>query len=158
MGILGLMAVVLLAGCAYNEPKTVFGVDRTGKISFADGKDNDLQVAHAEGEWGGQTGRFVIDNLTLSNNASRVIKENVQQMLAFAEQQRAANEGIRAAFDGLTSLAGQLTGMIREFVPLVQATTSNTTTVLRALAEINARLDAMGVGVTMGAATTQPAK
>ena len=60
------------------------------------------------------TGKFTIEKLVISNKSSPVIEANVQQMLAFAEQQRAANEGITAAFDGIAQTVSSLTPIVGE--------------------------------------------
>lgn len=130
-----LCSVVLLngclAGCAFIKPTTQITVNpATGAISICDTKDNVVGV-EVEGlelirTPDGTTVKLPKLKLNISNNASDVATANIGQMLAVAEQQKAANDGIRAAFEGLTSLAGALRGALAE-LRQVQANGSITT-------------------------------
>jgi hypothetical protein len=87
--------IVLIPACAYNKPTTELRVNpMTRSVAFTNTKDVDATVEKVAVTWSNDGGSFEIDGFTVSDQASPVIKENVQQMLAFAEQQRAANEGI----------------------------------------------------------------
>lgn len=96
----------LLCGCAFITPTT----ELSGPgWSFRDTKDNDIDLVAS---YDPETKSFKIEKLIISNKSSPVIEANVQQMLAFVEQQKAANEGIKAAFEGITSTINQLKALI----------------------------------------------
>ena len=105
----------VLSGCAYNKPTTELSASAFGGFKFYDSKDNDIIVKGAE--FNPETKQFSVEELTVKNAASPVIDANVQQMLAFVEQQRAANEGIKAAFDGLATMTGLITRMAETILP-----------------------------------------
>ena len=91
-----------LAGCAFIKPTTeIVGPG----WRFTDTKDNDIDLVCS---YDPETNAFKIDKLIISNKSSPVVEANVQQMLAFAEQQRAANEGIKTAFEGINQILGLL--------------------------------------------------
>lgn len=82
-----LCLLFLLEGCAFITPTT----ELSGPgWHFVDTKDNDIEFV---GNF--ESGKFIIEKLTISNKSSPVIEANVQQMLALVEQQKAANEGIK---------------------------------------------------------------
>lgn len=109
-----LVMVGCLLGCAFIEPTTQLRINPiTRTIEFTDTKNNDVQVDLIQyvenfSSNGVLVRQFVIDNLLISNNSSEVIEQNVKQMLAFVEQQKAANEGIKVALEGLTNIVGSL--------------------------------------------------
>lgn len=103
------------AGCAQIKPTTQVSINPiTRTISFKDTKNND--VTFEEVSYNHDTKTFYVKGFVLKNNSSEVIDSNVQQMMAFVEQQRAANEGITQAFAGLaeniSALGGALTGVL----------------------------------------------
>ena len=120
--------VLLVCGCAFITPTTEFSFNpATGQARFVDTKDNRVEMKALKVSKNGD-GTFAcdVDSLMVENQSSPVIRENIGQMLAFTEQQRAANEGMQIAFQGLTSV-------VRELVPLA--------TVLRAGAYSPDQLD-----------------
>lgn len=104
----------ILTGCAFIEPTTELSGGPFG-WRFYDSKDNDITLKNAE--FNADSRAFSIDELTIVNRSSPVIEANVQQMLAFVEQQKAANEGIKAAFDGLAQMTGLITRMAETILP-----------------------------------------
>jgi hypothetical protein len=113
-------------GCAYADPATRLSINPvTRTISFSDTKDNDVSVEYVG--YNADTKQFEVKNFVLRNNSSDVREIDVQQMLAFVEQQKAANDGIKAAFEGLSHTVGilgeALAGTIRA-VPPIQAQVS----------------------------------
>jgi hypothetical protein len=105
-----LLVVVAGSGFAFIKPTTEFSFNpATGQARFIDTKDNRVQVDDFKVSKN-PDGTFNCEfkQLLVENQSSPVINANVNQMLAFAEQQRAANEGIKAAFDGITNVAAQI--------------------------------------------------
>jgi len=106
-----MMSCVPIGGCAYFKPVTeiVFS-PATGEFRITDSKDNALLLQNFKVNKG-PDGKFTLSlqKGEFTNNASRVAEANAQQMLAFTEQQRAANEGIVATLSGLSNLAARLT-------------------------------------------------
>ena len=60
-----------------------------------------------------------VDKLQFLNESARVLAGLEKTMLAFTEQQRAANEGITAALTGLNSITATLAGTLTTLTPLV---------------------------------------
>ncbi len=119
-GVNVLMAVVVilggcvLTGCAFIKPTTQLKAGIFG-FEFYDTKDNDVVVKGAH--FNPETKEFTVDELTVANKSSPVIEANIAQMMAFVEQQHAANEGIKAAFDGLAQMTGLITRMAETILP-----------------------------------------
>jgi hypothetical protein len=125
------VAVLVLfgPGCAMIKPTT----ELTGPgFAFRDTKDNDVTVKKVE--YNPETKALTIKDLAVSNKASPVIRENVKQMLAFVEQQKAANEGIRIALSGLRDL-------VKEMIPFLNLTQDTMAAVLHQLATIDAQIE-----------------
>jgi len=94
-----------MSGCAYSEPVTRFGGGPFG-WEFVDTKDNDIEIVGLNVDPASKV--ISAEKIVVRNNASDVIVQNVQQMLAFVEQQRAANEGIAVTLAGLSNMMGQI--------------------------------------------------
>jgi len=104
----GCLALSCISACAFIRPTT----ELCGPgWRFTDTKDNDIDFV---GNFDPTTGKFTIEKLVISNKSSPVIEANVQQMLAFVEQQKAANDGIKAAFAGIAQTIGSLAPLVSE--------------------------------------------
>ncbi len=103
------LACLLLCGCAYNPAETKLGGGPFGWF-FRDSKDNDIEMLGLEVD--PETKVITLESLIIRNNASDAARANVEQMMAFVEQQRAANEGIKLTMDGLVGIASQLTAAV----------------------------------------------
>ena len=106
---------VPLPGCAFIRPTTQVGVNPfTRTVEVYNTKDVDISVGHVEAITK-DGGSLTLDDLVISDKASPVIEANVGQMLAFVEQQKAANEGIRIVMQNLADVireAGYLTNPV----------------------------------------------
>jgi len=99
-----------ITGCAMITPHTQVGFDPVSRtVTFYDSKDNSIIVKNMTYD---PEGGFTLEELTIDNKSTPVIEANVQQMLAFVEQQKAANEGIIAFMGGLANIVGQLTPLV----------------------------------------------
>lgn len=122
-----------IAGCAMITPHTQVGFDPARRmITFYDSKDNDVELDNVAYS---PDGGFTLEKLIISNKSTPVIEANVQQMLAFVEQQKAANEGIAVTLSGLANIVGQLSGVVTELQG-----------VLRAMPSVSANVQAGTVG------------
>ena len=102
----------LSTGCAFIKPTTAFSINPiTRTISFVDTKDNDIEVTGVT--YSPENG-FGLESLIVSNKSSPVIEADVAQMLAFVEQQRAANEGIAQALAGISNIVANLSTIVAE--------------------------------------------
>ena len=110
--------LVLSCGCAFIKPITEIKGGPMG-WRFTDTKDNDVLVKNAI--YNPDTGSFSVEEVNVSNKSSPVIEANVQQMLAFVEQQRAANEAILGVMAELRQAVGILTGGTVELIKGSQA-------------------------------------
>lgn len=99
--------VACLTGCAFIEPTTRVGGGLFG-WEFVDTKDNDILIKNAE--YDPKTQQFKVEEIKVTNKASDVVAANVEQMLAFTEQQRAANEGLIGVVKELANAAVAMTG------------------------------------------------
>ena len=98
-----------LFGCAWIKPTTQVSVNPlTRTISIYNTKDVDLAIEGFEVSWDNKSGTIELEKIVVSDKASSVIDANVKQMLAFTEQQRAANEGIAAALAGIRDIVDEL--------------------------------------------------
>ncbi|HUT14048.1 MAG TPA: hypothetical protein VMY42_26405 [Thermoguttaceae bacterium] len=89
------MAASMQVGCAFITPTTEIRFNPVAKsLSIINTKDVDLSFDSLHVEWQEGSGKLDMENVVIADKSSPVIKENVQQMLAFAEQQKAANEGL----------------------------------------------------------------
>jgi len=150
IGFVAGMIILNVGGCAMIEPKTTVAVNPiTGSVKVTNTKDTDLEAKGVKAVSGEKS--FEMESLTLSDKSSPVIKENVQQMLAFVEQQKAANEGIGIALKGIT-------GMIKEMIPFLNLTQGTMAAVLNQLKEVDMQIDIANQKLTLGRATTQPAQ
>lgn len=129
-GIVSLLIPALLgggcltaSGCAFIKPTTQLDMNPiTRTISFVDTKDNDVEINGVHWADGPDGKSFTVESVIVANKASPVIEANVQQMLAFVEQQRAANEGIAASLAGLAQMITAMSGPIAalgEAIPAV---------------------------------------
>lgn len=103
------------AGCAFIKPTTELAGPGW---HFVDTKNNDIEIVNLNVD--PETKAVHADSIVVRNNASDVVTANVAQMMAFVEQQRAANEGIREAFVGITNTANALSGALLN-LPTVRA-------------------------------------
>lgn len=142
-------ATAVLSGCAWFKPTTeiVFN-PATGTVRFTDTKDNDIHFDKVSVVWNADDGSVLVDNFTAANKSSPVVYANVQQMLAFVEQQRAANEGITAALSGLN-------GIVQTLVPFLPLTQSTLSAVLYQLRQVQADIDVANNRYQFGP-TSQP--
>jgi len=104
----GCVVLSCIHGCAFIKPTTEL---QGPGWRFTDTKDNDIDLVCS---YDPDTHAFKIEKLVISNKSSPVIEANVQQMLAFVEQQKAANEGIKAAFAGIAETVGSLVPIVQE--------------------------------------------
>lgn len=110
----------LVMGCAYNPAETKLGGGPFG-WHFRDSKDNDIELKNLAVD--PETKVVTLEYMSVRNNASDAARANVEQMMAFVEQQKAANEGIRITMEGLANIAGQLTAAIAA-LPTATTTTA----------------------------------
>jgi len=111
--------LMLCGGCAWINPTTEFGINPWTRTFYVkNNKDVDVtfdKVTLTRTDDG--VTDFLAENVVISDKSSPVIDANVKQMLAFVEQQRAANEGIGIALQGIGSmiqtLAGATQGILR---------------------------------------------
>jgi len=120
MAIVLVFAAVNAAGCAFFKPSTEISVNPISKtIRYVNTKDTEGQLKGLKGSWttpDGGSGSFELAELSASDKSSPVLERLEKTMLAFVEQQKAGNEGIRIALSGLSELAQQvvpLVGMLR---------------------------------------------
>lgn len=141
-----LTVAVIAGGCAMIKPTTEVKVDPMSKsVSLYNTKDVDLHVDNVQGKSGDSS--FSIDNLTVSDKSSPVIKENVQQMLAFVEQQKAANEGIAISLAGVSNI-------IRELIPYLQLTPDTYAAMIAQLRQIDLQIDVVNGQLKTGKAAS----
>lgn len=104
--------VMMCAGCAFINPSTEFGISPWTKTFYV--KNNkDVNVSIAELSLTKDANgilSFEAEDVEISDMSSPVIEKNVQQMMAFAEQQRAANEGIIGSLQAIGSMVQTLAG------------------------------------------------
>lgn len=144
------IVVMCVGGCAMIEPKTTVAVNPiTGSVKVTNTKDTDLEAKGVKAVSGEKS--FEMESLTLSDKSSPVIKENVQQMLAFVEQQKAANEGIAIALSGINE-------SLKTLVPFLNLTPNTMAAVLNQLKQVDMQIDITNKTLKMGDATTQPAQ
>jgi len=115
-----LMVVVVLApGCGLIEPATTFKINPiTRTVTFTNNKDVDLSFDEITAKWDKEGGgEIILKNWVVSDKATPVIEANVAQMMAFVEQQKAANEGIigslRAIGDTVSVLSRTVEAILR---------------------------------------------
>lgn len=128
--IISVLFTVLGVGCAFIKPTTSF--EGPG-WSFMDTKDNDIIMDRPSFTKDGQSASFNAERISVANKSSSVIEANVQQMLAFVEQQKAANEGIKAAMSGLAQI-------VKEVIPFLNLTQGTAAAFLNQLATIEAQV------------------
>ena len=109
------LLALILAGMGCNmpqSPETTLSFDPwTHSMRFHDTKDNDILIEGAE--YDGTTKAFKLQKLTIRNNASDVMVQQIEEMKVWNEQMRTANQGITNVMSGLTnmlSLAAQVVG------------------------------------------------
>lgn len=120
--IAGLLSMVCVCnfGCAFIKPTTQIWVDPSGRFNVYNTKDVRVEFGGIEAEKmadGSMVFRLIPSTqpgFVITDASSPVIRENIGQMLAFVEQQKAANEGIDIVMKGLP-------GIIAEMVPIFQA-------------------------------------
>jgi hypothetical protein len=139
----------LCSGCAFIKPTTE--VSGPGGWHFVDTKDNDVTIKGAK--YNSATHDGGIDEVVVSNKASPVIEANVQQMLAFVEQQKAANEGIKIAFAGLSDMISQLTPL----VGMLRTQTSSLTELQTAIGTLTKKIESIpAIPATQPSAPSNP--
>lgn len=106
--IVPLLLVTCLTGCwAPRSPETEFSINPISKtMRFHDTKDNDVEITGAG--FNTITHDFKLDKLTIHNNASAVIREQVEQMKVWNEQMRTANEAILGIVQQLSNMVNVL--------------------------------------------------
>jgi len=105
-----LSLVLVLSGCGLIDPTTKIQFSPlTRTISIYNNKDVDLTFEKLDASWTPDGGTLTVKGFLLSDKSSPVIKENVQQMLAFVEQQTAANEGIIGSLNAISDMVRLLT-------------------------------------------------
>ena len=108
------LVLLMTTGCAFIKPTTSLSINPlTRTLTFTDTKDQDIDISGVDLSKNGDDYAFKVESVTISSKASPVIEANVQQMLAFVEQQKAANEGIQIALAGISDIVAKL-------VPLVE--------------------------------------
>ena len=136
------LAGLFVPGCAFIKPTTRLAGPGW---EFVDTKDNDIQIKNAK--FDPETKGFSVEDLIVANKSSPVIEANVKQMLAFAEQQRAFNEGLQVAMTGLANIVNELVpalGMLR-------TQTSSTTELQTLIGTLRRQLETVPI-----VPTTQP--
>ena len=103
---------VLCTGCAWINPTTEFGISPWTKTFYVkNNKDVNVSIKRLKlTKDGDGILSFEADDVEISDMSSPVITENVKQMAMFVEQQRAANEGIGIALEGIGSMVQTLAG------------------------------------------------
>jgi hypothetical protein len=152
--LIGLVLVaVVVGGCGMIKPETRITVNPSnGNVNLYNSKDVNVKAEKIEAKNGDKT--LAVENLDISDKSSPVIEQNVKQMLAFVEQQRAANEGIAITLSGVSQI-------IKEIVPFLNLTPNTLAAVLNQLKEVDARLATTYGTLELGSpptSTTQPAK
>ena len=112
------LACILTVGCAWIKPTTEISFSPlTRTISIFNTKDVDLTFKKMDVSWTADGGALVVKDFALSDKSSPVIEANVEQMLAFAEQQRAANEGIIGSLNAIADMVGIVNQMLMRVLP-----------------------------------------
>lgn len=144
--------LVLCCGCAFFKPVTKVKINPVNKtIDVENSKDVDVTMKNYKDSKTSDGGSSTaIGEITISDKASPVVYANVQQMLAFVEQQRAANEGIRIALTGISQT-------IKELIPFLNLTPNTLAAVLNQLKEVDVQIDLANKKIITGSPATQPA-
>ncbi len=109
-----LVMLVLFSGCAFIEPATEISVNPfTKTVTVRSSKDDKLEVRDLVVTWGPEGGSLKLGSLVAAGQSSPVIEANVEQMLAFTEQQRAANEGIVGALESVSGMVNTMAGVVQ---------------------------------------------
>ena len=112
------VTIMILGGCVWTgcgmiTPTTeVRGGQSFGSPYFELKSTKDESVSLNKATYNPETKEIEIEGLEINSASSPVIRENVQQMLAFVEQQRAANEGISIAMTGIANILSSLVPMV----------------------------------------------
>lgn len=138
-----IVMLALAGGCAFIKPTTEIKFNPlTGTMSVLNTKDVDVVAKNLHvSKLPDGGGTFDVDEITISDKSSPVIEANVQQMLAFVEQQRAANEGIIGSLKAIGDMVGLLT---------------NATEAILRGSNVNLDTQWGGGSATLGTAATQP--
>jgi len=112
------LAVGLSPGCAFIKPTTEITFDPlTHSVRVFNTKDVNVIVDDLKVTWDSPNGNeFSVTKLEISDLSSPVIEKNVQQMLAFVEQQKAANEGIIGSLRVLGDSFNFLANVVRSIL------------------------------------------
>lgn len=108
--LVAVLVVMIGSGCMPPSARTHVGASILG-WDFTDTKDNDIDIEGAE--YDPSTHKATLKSFKMRNNASDVNKTLTGMMMAYAEQQRAANEGIQQMMIGLNGLMGQAASIVR---------------------------------------------
>lgn len=111
--------LVGLGGCSVLTPKTAVSYSPLWGFSFGDTKDNDVEIVGLEVD--PATKRIKCDKLTIRNNASDPIRENVEQMKVANEQLKTMGENARMIVAELGNAVKLLTPLAALFAPGVSA-------------------------------------
>lgn len=114
-------------GCAYDKDIGTFAEfdPVSHRFTFATKTDNQATLEEGGATWTESGGSITIKNLDVNTNASDVRNANVNQMMAFVEQQRAANEGIQIALQGLSSIVMSVSTITGQLQHLLQGSNVN---------------------------------
>jgi hypothetical protein len=107
--VMGSGCLATLTGCAFIKPTTKMGGGPFG-WEFVDTKDNNVSVKNLIVD--PKTKVITVEELILTNAASPVIEANVQQMLAFVEQQKQATAFMAALAPVLQAAVSALPGVV----------------------------------------------
>ena len=107
------VALLLSTGCAFIKPTTEIKMNPlTRTVAIYNTKDVDLSFDKVDVTWTNDGGTLVLDNFVVADKATPVIEANVEQMMAFVEQQRAANEGIIGSLKEIAAMVNTLAAAV----------------------------------------------
>ena len=143
------VSCVSIPGCAFIKPETKIGVNPITKtVSVYNTKDVDLTVDRITATTK-DGGSLSVENLVISDKASSVIEANVKQMLAFVEQQKAANEGIQIVMTNLAAVIKEAGYFTNPVAAAIRA-------VMDGLAKQQVQLDSQIANLKLNLPDTQP--
>ena len=124
------IGMLALTGCAWIKPTTEIRMNpMTRTLTVTNTKDVDITIDELYVDWRPDGGTVKVKKFVVSDKSSPVVTANVQQMLAFVEQQKAANEGligtVRELRMAVTSLATELGGIVGAVTEAVRGSQLN---------------------------------
>lgn len=161
-GMIGLLAgLLVLAGCGVLTPKTAVSYSPLWGFGFADTKDNDVEIVGLEVD--PATKRIKCEKLTIRNNASDPIRENVAQLQKVNEQLVIHGQNLIGAMREFSSMVVPVAGMFAPGIgvkgPLgIEATASvpALAELVKAVKELKAEVDALKGGPEPPAPASAP--